>query len=212
MKIAHKLLIVLTLLSSTLAMSQNKKLTEEQKEKAKEKLEQYFEKLNLSETQQVSYEEIVSKYGKQLKFVKESGYSKKEKLKEVQRIQKEKDAELKKLLSEKQYGVYTNFKAEQRKLLAENFSGEFSEYRDRLNLTENQKPKFIEITKKYTTQLKDLKNSSKSRFSKYRAYKKIQKNRNKEMKDLLTSEQYKVYLEIQKEVQKKLKERRKNKK
>lgn len=212
MKAIKNILIITLLIASSITFAQDKKLSEKQKEQAKEKLAQYFEKLNLSETQKTSYETIAKKYGEQLKFVKEASRSKQEKIKEVQRIQSEKDSELKELLSEEQYLVYQDFKTDQRKSLIENFSGEFSEYINRLNLTEDQKPQYIEISKRYGNQLKDLKNSSKSRFSKYRAYKSIQKGKNKEMKSLLSSKQYKVYLEIQKEVQKKMKEKRKEKK
>lgn len=212
MKAIKNILIVTLLVASSITFAQDKKLSEKQKEQAKEKLAQYFEKLNLSETQKTSYETIAKKYGEELKFVKEASLSKQEKIKEVQRIQSEKDSELKELLSEEQYLVYQDFKTDQRKSLVENFSGEFSEYINRLNLTEDQKPQYIEISKRYGSQLKDLKNSSKSRFSKYRAYKSIQKGKNKEMKSLLSSKQYKVYLEIQKEVQKKMKEKRKEKK
>lgn len=205
MKALRHILVIAVTLLSTVAIAQDKKLSEEQKKKAKENFEVYFKKLNLSDAQKTSYENIALKYGEQLKFVKESGYSKKEKLTEIQRIQKEKDAEFKKLLSKEQYTIYLEYKAAQRK----NLSGQFSEYSERLNLTEEQRPKFIEITQKYTGQLKALKDSSKSRFSKYRDYKKIVKNRNKEMKALLSSQQYEVYLEVQKEIQKKMKENRK---
>lgn len=201
-------IIAILLLVSTITFAQNREFTEEQKEQVKIELEQYLEKLNLSESQKTSYEIITKKYSEQLKFVKESGLSKQKKIKEVQRVQFDKDTELKELLSKEQYVVYQDFKADQRNKLIDSYSGEFAEYINRLNLTENQKPQYIEISKRYGSQLSTLKDSSKSRFSKYRAYKEIQKNKNREMKALLSSKQYKVYLDIQEEVQKKIKERR----
>ena len=115
---------------------------------------------------------------------------------------------MKELLSEEQYLVYQDFKTDQRNTLMENYSGEFEAYINRLDLADDQKSQYIEISKRYANQLMVLKNSSKSRFSKYRAYKDIQSSKNKEMKALLSSKQYKVYLEIQKELQEKIKERR----
>ena len=210
MKTIKNIMIVALLLVNITTFAQDKKLNKEQKEQAKVKLEQYFEELNLSETRKKSYEDITKKYGEQLKFIKESGLSKQEQLKEIQRIQSDKDSELKELLSEEQYLVYQDFKAEQHKKLIENYSGEFAEYINRLNLTEDQKPQYIEISKRYGSQLMGLKNSTKSRFSKYKEYKSIQSDKDKEMKSLLSSKQYKVYLEIQKEVQNKIKERMSN--
>lgn len=92
------------------------------------------------------------------------------------------------------------------KTTMENYSEEFTEYLNRLDLSEEQQPKFIEISKRYREQFKALKNSSKSRLSKYREYKGKQNNKNSEMKSLLSQEQYEVYLEVQEEVQKKVKE------
>lgn len=209
MKTLKKIMTVVLFLVSTISIAQKRQLSEEQKLQAKVNLEQYFEKLNLSEDQKTAYEAIAKKYGETLKFIKESGLSKQEKLKEAQRIQSDKDSELEQLLSKEQYLVYQNFKTEQRKKQMENYAGEFSKHISRLNLSEDQKTLYIEISKKYGDQLKALKNSLESRFNKYRDYKSIQNNKNKEMKAVLSSKQYKVYLEIQNEVQKKIKERRK---
>jgi uncharacterized membrane protein len=84
------------------------------------------------------------------------------------------------------------------------------EYAAALSLSEEQQPKFEEITKKYAEQMKALKDNSGSRLSKYKKMKSIQINKNAEMKKLLSKDQYKVYLDKQEEMQKKMKERRKN--
>ena len=84
-------------------------------------------------------------------------------------------------------------------------------YNVALNLSEAQKPKFEEITIKYAKQMKAVKDNGGSRMSKYRKVKSIRKNKDAEMKRLLSKDQFKVYLEKQEEMQKKMKERRKKK-
>jgi len=84
------------------------------------------------------------------------------------------------------------------------------EYDTALHLSEAQKPKFKEITKRYAEQMIALKDSGGRRMSKYRKVKSISKNKDAEMKRLLSKDQYKVYLGKQKEMRKKMKERRKD--
>jgi len=88
---------------------------------------------------------------------------------------------------------------------------QLAQYFEKLELSEEQKPKFEEITNKYALQMKTLKTSGKSKFAKYKEYKSIKRSKNKEMKTLLSAEQYKVYKETQKEIQNKMKEKLKNK-
>ena len=83
------------------------------------------------------------------------------------------------------------------------------EYATALQLSEEQKPKFEEITEKYAKQIKAVKNSDGRRRSKYKKVKSIRKNKDAEMKSLLPKDQYKVYLEKQEEM---MKERRKKNK
>jgi len=73
-----------------------------------------------------------------------------------------------------------------------------------MQLDESQKPVFLSISKKYGHHLMELKDSKKSKWSKYRKMKSLIKSRNKEMKKLLSNEQYKIYLDKQKEMQKKM--------
>jgi len=82
------------------------------------------------------------------------------------------------------------------------------EYAAALDLSEDQRPKFEEITKKYAKQMIAVKDGGGRRMSKYKKVKSIRKNKDAEMKKLLSKDQYKVYLEKQKEMQKKMKERR----
>jgi uncharacterized protein (DUF2461 family) len=87
---------------------------------------------------------------------------------------------------------------------------QLEKYFEKLDLSEEQKPIFEEITKKYALQMKILKTSDQGRFAKYKEYKSIVGSKNKEMKTLLSAEQYKIYKKTQKEIQKKMKEKRKN--
>jgi len=57
-----------------------------------------------------------------------------------------------------------------------------------------------------------LKDNGGSRLSKYKKLKSIRKNKDAEMKRLLSKEQYKAYLEKQSENGKKMQERRKSNK
>lgn len=87
---------------------------------------------------------------------------------------------------------------------------QLEQYFEKLDLSEEQQPKFEEITNKYALQMKSLKTSDKGRFAKYKEFKSIKSSKNKEMKTLLSAEQYKVYEETQKVIQKKMKEKLKN--
>lgn len=84
------------------------------------------------------------------------------------------------------------------------------QYFQKLDLNEDQKPKFEEITIKYAKQMKALRDdTSKSRYEKYKTLKTIQGNKDKEMKALLTKDQYKVYKEAQAEMREEFKSRAK---
>jgi Spy/CpxP family protein refolding chaperone len=87
---------------------------------------------------------------------------------------------------------------------------QLEQYFEKLDLSQEQKPKFEEITKKYALQMKNLKTSGKSKFAKYKEYKSIKGSKNKEMIALLSAEQFKIYKETQKEILKKIKEKRRN--
>ncbi len=84
------------------------------------------------------------------------------------------------------------------------------EYATALDLSEDQRPKFEEITKKYGEQMKAVKNGGGGKFQKYKKVKSIRKNKDAEMKSLLSKDQYKVYLEKQEEMQEKMKKKRNN--
>ncbi|MGB1295593.1 MAG: hypothetical protein ACPG6V_08935 [Flavobacteriales bacterium] len=107
-----------------------------------------------------------------------------------------------------------NVLAQEKELSAEQktkMEAQLNEYFSKLDLTEDQKPKFEEITKRYGQEMMDLKSGSQSRMEKYKAYKAVKSNKDKEMKALLSEKQYDVYTQAQKDMKKKMKEKRKNK-
>ena len=69
----------------------------------------------------------------------------------------------------------------------EKINQQFEEHFKELNLSDQQ------ISKKYGLQIKSLKNSSQSKFNKYRKIKGIKKSKDKDMKALLNHEQYSLY-------------------
>ena len=75
----------------------------------------------------------------------------------------------------------------------EKINQQFEEHFKELNLSDQQKSKYIQISKKYGLQIKSLKNSSQSKFNKYRKIKGIKKSKDKDMKALLNHEQYNLY-------------------
>ena len=93
-------------INTSYAQSKTDNLTDEQKEKVKKNLEEYAAALNLSEDQKPKFEAITKKYAEQMKAVKDGGGRKLQKYKKVKSIRKNKDAEMKALLSKDQYNVY----------------------------------------------------------------------------------------------------------
>ena len=92
----------------------------------------------------------------------------------------------------------------------EELNKNIEEFAQTLSLSEEQRIQFEEITIKYTAQMMEVRDSDSGKMKKYKKVKSIRKKRNAEMKELLSKDQYKVYLEKQKEIQKKMKERRSN--
>ena len=94
---------------------------------------------------------------------------------------------------------------DQRMLMKE----EMMEYMSALDLSEDQRIEYQEITMKYGEQMKALRSSDKSKMSRFKEMKSIRKNKDEEMRNLLTDEQFEIYKEQQQEMQQKMKEKRK---
>ncbi len=82
------------------------------------------------------------------------------------------------------------------------------EYFAVMDLSEEQKTEFEEITKKYAQQMKAVKDAGGNKMKMYRQVKSIRKDKDAEMEELLSKEQYEVYLEKQDEIQQKMREKR----
>ena len=81
--------------------------------------------------------------------------------------------------------------------------------KERLQLTAAQEKSFKEITKKYASLLKELKDSDGNRKEKFQKLKEIQVLKSEEMKTVLSEKQFATYLEIQSERKAKMRESRK---
>ena len=91
----------------------------------------------------------------------------------------------------------------------EEFAANMEEFFLALDRSEEQKPQFREISQRYAEEMKAVRDGGGGKLQKLNKLKAIRKNKNAEMKDLLSEEQYQVYLEKQEENQKKMKENRK---
>lgn len=98
----------------------------------------------------------------------------------------------------------TELSAEQKKEMAKNME----DYYTALNLSEEQKPEFTAIMKKYLPQLKAVRDSGEGKFQMYKKVKAIRKDQNAEMEKLLSKEQYKAYLDKQEEMQERMRAKR----
>ena len=77
-----------------------------------------------------------------------------------------------------------------------------------LGLSEEQKTEFEAITKKYAGKMIEVKNGGGSKFKKYKKVKAIRADKDAEMEQLLSEEQFVLYAEKQAEMQKKMKAKR----
>jgi hypothetical protein len=77
-----------------------------------------------------------------------------------------------------------------------------------LNLSEEQTQEFEAITKKYAEQLKAVKEDGGGKIQKYKKVNTIRNNKNADMKDLLSEDQYIIYMEKQEEMKEQMKEQR----
>ncbi|MCG6191179.1 hypothetical protein [Maribellus maritimus] len=86
----------------------------------------------------------------------------------------------------------------------------YEAYKEKLNLTAEQEPKVQEINTKYFEALAELKNSNKSRLDKLKTFRNLKTDKNKKMKQVLTKEQYKIYIDFQEEIKEDFLKNRRN--
>ena len=86
----------------------------------------------------------------------------------------------------------------------------YQELKQKLNLTEDQSKKVDAINTTWYEGIADLKKSNEPKLAKRNKFKSLNNTRNKQMKDVLTKEQFKVYKAQQKEMKEEFKQRRAN--
>jgi hypothetical protein len=86
----------------------------------------------------------------------------------------------------------------------------YQEYKEKLNLTEDQSKKVDAINSTWFEGIAELKRSSASKMSKYRKFKSLNSEKDRKMKEVLTKEQFKIYKQQQQEMKDEFKERRAN--
>jgi hypothetical protein len=86
----------------------------------------------------------------------------------------------------------------------------YQELKQKLNLTEDQSKKVDAINTTWFEGIADLKKSTEPKMAKRNKFKSLNNTRNKQMKDVLTKEQFKIYKENQKEMKEEFKQRRAN--
>ena len=79
------------------------------------------------------------------------------------------------------------------------------EFQQQLNLNDQQLAEFKDINIAFAQQLQQLREKEQSRFSKIRSFKEISKNKDQQLKSLLSEEQYQDYLTLQKQKKTELK-------
>jgi hypothetical protein len=84
--------------------------------------------------------------------------------------------------------------------------------KEKLTLIDDQSSKVYEINLKYIKKNEQLQNSSGGRPSKLKTLKANQEAKDKELKSVLSSEQYEAYQQLKEQLMEELKENRRNKK
>ena len=82
--------------------------------------------------------------------------------------------------------------------------------KQKINLTEDQSKKVDAINTTWFEGIADLKKSNEPKLAKRNKFKSLNNARNKQMKDVLTKEQFKIYRAQQKEMKEEFKQRRAN--
>ena len=99
----------------------------------------------------------------------------------------------------------SDFPSSDKDMMKEQFAADL----ERLDLSEEQKADYLEISRRYGEQMMALRDSGAGRMAKYQELKSIRKDKDKEMKALLSKDQYAIYKDIQEERQQQMRERRK---
>lgn len=88
------------------------------------------------------------------------------------------------------------------------FKEKNEDYVLKLDLSEEQKPKVKEINKVFFQGVAELKKSEMSKISKYRKYKDLSSDRDRQMKGILNKRQFELYQEHQKDMKEEFRKNR----
>lgn len=103
--------------------------------------------------------------------------------------------------------------AQEAKMSSEEMAQNLTEImKEKLSLNDQQYTNIYSINLNYIKKNKELQNSSEGRMSKFRAFKSNQKAKDKELKSVLSNEQYNEYQQLKEKLKKEFKEYQKNKK
>ena len=169
-------------------MGQERKLTDAQKEKLELRITETFERINLSNDQKQRLKGMKNQYVSQMKAIRNSDISNDDKVKDLKAMLDKRNQEMKGVLSTEQYQFYKETQNRRR----QNFKN-LKESFEELDLIDSQKLAFTEITVKFALQMSTLRKSDQRRLVKVKEFTSIIDSKNKEMKNLLSNEQYKVY-------------------
>lgn len=111
------LLLLVTLSVNVAAQS---RMTEQQKQESKARYEAYKTKLNLTEEQEPKVQDINANYFEALAGLKESNASRLDKFKTYRNLKSEKDKKMKQVLTKDQYKIYTEFQKEMKEEFMQN--------------------------------------------------------------------------------------------
>ena len=183
----HLSIILLCIFTSGV-MGQERKLTDAQKEKLELRITETFERINLSNDQKQRLKGMKNQYVSQMKAIRNSDISNDDKVKDLKAMLDKRNQEMKGELSTEQYQFYKETQNRRR----QNFKN-LKESFEELDLIDSQKLAFTEITVKFALQMSTLRKSDQRRLVKVKEFTSIIDSKNKEMKNLLSNEQYKVY-------------------
>jgi Spy/CpxP family protein refolding chaperone len=86
----------------------------------------------------------------------------------------------------------------------------YQEYKEKLNLTDDQSKKVDAINTTWFEGISALKNAEDTKMAKYKKLKSLNADRDKQMKEVLTKDQFKIYKQQQEERKEAFKQRRAN--
>ena len=121
--LTHILITIVLLFFSTVTIAQQSDFPSSDKDMMKEQFAADLERLDLSEEQKSDYLEISRRYGEQMMALRDSGAGRMAKFQELKSIRKDKDKEMKALLSKDQYAIYKDIQEARQQLMRESRKG-----------------------------------------------------------------------------------------